>query len=112
MELELCPHAQSCTRTKPEPEPMDIHETTVEQEIAAEPEMAEEYEETITLSTADVYALQDTLEDIQFQISDIQRDACQDRLNSQVMLQEILSRLPPESRASPLAPGASSTPPQ
>jgi hypothetical protein len=63
----------------PEPEPMDIHEMLAEQEIAAEPEMVEgqeeeadeqpdeeEYEETITLRAADVYALQDTLEDMLF----------------------------------------------
>jgi hypothetical protein len=65
------------------PEPMDMHEIVAEQEIAAEQEMAEEYEEeakqeievkdqpdeeeyeeTITLNAADIYALQDTLEDI------------------------------------------------
>jgi hypothetical protein len=34
----------------------------------------EEYEKTITLRAADFYALQDTLEDIQFHILDIQRD--------------------------------------
>jgi hypothetical protein len=58
-------------------EPMDIHEMAAEQEIAVEPEMAEgqeeqadeqqieeEYEETITLRAANVYALQDTLEDM------------------------------------------------
>jgi hypothetical protein len=86
---------QSCSHmprvvAKPEPElePIDIHEMAAEQEIVAEPEMAEgqeeeadeqpneeEYEETITLKAADFYALEDTLEDIRFQISDIQRDA-------------------------------------
>ena len=95
---------------------MDIHETAVEQEIVAEPEMAEEYEEeaeqeaeakdepdeeeyeeTITLSATDVYALQDTLEDIRFQILNIQRNACHNWLESQAMLQDILSRLPPAS---------------
>ena len=115
---------------------MDTHETAAEQEIAAEPEIApklemaeeyeeeaeqaetkdepneEEYEETITLSTTDVYALQDTLEDIRLQISNIQRDARQDRLESQAMLQDILSRLLPASGASPPAPGAFSAPPQ
>jgi hypothetical protein len=63
----------------PELEPMDIHEMLAEQEIAAELEMVEgqeeeadeqpdeeEYEETITLRAADVYALQDTLEDMLF----------------------------------------------
>jgi hypothetical protein len=73
---------------------MDIHEMATEQEIAAKPERAEEYEEeaeqeeeaedqpdvkeyeeTITLRAANVYALQDTFEDIRFQISNIQRDA-------------------------------------
>ena len=63
---------------------MDIHEMVVEQEREAELERAaehdeqpdeEEYEETITLSATDIHALQDTLEDILFQISDIQRDA-------------------------------------
>ena len=90
---------------KPEPEPMDIHEMPVEQERAAEPERAvehdeqpeeeEEYEETITLRAADFCALQDTLEDIRFQIADIQRDARQDRLKTQDLLQAILDRLPP-----------------
>jgi hypothetical protein len=72
----------------PEPEPMGIHEMPTEQEITAEPAMAEEqeeeankqpdeeeYEETITLRAVDVYALQDTLEDMLFQIANIQRDA-------------------------------------
>jgi hypothetical protein len=36
-----------------------------------QPEEEEEYEETITLRAADVYALHDTLEDIRFQIADI-----------------------------------------
>ena len=88
-----------------EPEPMDIHEMAAEQERAAEPEREsehdeqpeeeEEYEETITLRAANFYTLQDTLEDIRFQIVDIQRDACQDRLETQDMLQAILNRLPP-----------------
>jgi hypothetical protein len=77
-----------------EPEPMDIHEMVAEQEIVAEPEMAEEheeeakqeeeaedqpdeeeYEEMITLRAADVYALQDTLDDMRFKIANIERDA-------------------------------------
>jgi hypothetical protein len=76
----------------PEPKPMDIHEMAAEQERATEPKRAaeydeqpeeeEEYEETITLKAADFYALQDTQEDIQFQIADIQRDARQDRLET------------------------------
>jgi hypothetical protein len=69
---------------------MDIHEMAVEQKIVAKPEMAggqeeevdeqldeEEYEEMITLRAADFYALQDNLEDIRFQILDIQSDRCQ-----------------------------------
>jgi hypothetical protein len=67
-----------------EPKPMDIHEMAAEQEIATEPEMVEEheekaeqkeeakdqpdeeeYEETITFKAVDVYALQDTLDDMQ-----------------------------------------------
>jgi hypothetical protein len=73
---------------QPEPKPMDIHEMAAEQEIAATPEMAErqeeevdkqpnekEYEETITLRPIDFYALQDTLEDMRFQIAEIQKDA-------------------------------------
>ena len=110
---------------------MDMDAIVAEQEMATEPKMAaqyeeeaqqeakaedqpdeEEYEETITLSATDVYALQDTLEDIQFQISDIQRHARQDKLESQAMLQVILSRLPPALGASPPAPGASSAPPE
>jgi hypothetical protein len=76
-----------------------------EQERAAKPERAaehdeqpeeeDEYEEMITLRAAYFYALQDTLEDIQFQIADIQRDARQDRLETQDMLRAILDRLPP-----------------
>ena len=103
---------------------MDMDAIAAEQEMAAEPKMAaqyeeeaqqeaeaedepdeEEYEEMITLNTANIHALQDTLEDIRFQISDIQRDARQDKLDSQAMMQDILSRLPP-------APGASSAPPE
>jgi hypothetical protein len=84
---------QSCSHmprviAEPEPKPMDIHEMAAEQEIATKLEMAdrqeeeadeqqneEEYEETITLRGTDFYALHDTLEDIRFQISDIQSDA-------------------------------------
>jgi hypothetical protein len=63
----------------PKPEPMDIHEMPDEHEIAVKPKMVEgqeeeadeqpdeeEYEETITLRAVNVYALQDTLEDIDF----------------------------------------------
>jgi deoxyadenosine/deoxycytidine kinase len=88
-----------------EPKPMDIQEMAAEQERAAEreraaehdeqPEEEEEYGETITLIASDFYALQDTLKDIRFQITDIQRDARQDRLKTQDMLRAILDRLPP-----------------
>ena len=59
-----------------EPEPMDIHEMPAELERAAEhdeqlEEEEEEYEEMITLRVVDFCALQDTLEDIRFQIVDI-----------------------------------------
>ena len=59
-----------------EPEMATQYEEEAQQEAEAEdgPD-EEEYEETITLSAAEVYALLDTLEEIQFQISDIQRDA-------------------------------------
>jgi hypothetical protein len=101
------PRAAAAPEPEPEleSEPMDIHEMAAEQERVAEPERAaehdeqpeeeEEYEETITLRAADFIALQDTLEDIQFQIADIQRDARQDRLETLDMLQAILDRLPP-----------------
>ena len=85
------PKAAAAPQPKPElepelePEPMDIHDMAAEQKRVAEPERVaehdeqleeeEEYEETITLSAADIHALQDTLEDIRFQISEIQRDA-------------------------------------
>jgi hypothetical protein len=73
------------------------HDEAAEQEKETEeqPDEEEEHEETITLRAADLYALKDTLEDIQFQISDIQRDARQDRLKTQDMLRAILDRLPP-----------------
>jgi hypothetical protein len=51
-----------------------------------------------------LHALQDTLEDMRFQIISIQRDARQDRLETQDMLRAILDRLPPAS-------GTSSAPP-
>jgi hypothetical protein len=97
-----------------EPEMMDMDEPAAPE--PAEPEMAkgqeeevdeqpdEDYEETITIRASDFYALQDTLDDIRFQIADIQRDARQDKLETQDMLRAILDRLP-------LALGASSAPP-
>jgi hypothetical protein len=83
---------QSCfhmPRVAPEPEPemMDMDKLValepatpelVELPVEAEEEdqqEEEEYEESITLRASDFAALQDTLEDIRFQILDIQRDA-------------------------------------
>jgi hypothetical protein len=43
----------------------------VESQVEPEEEEEEEHEETITLRATDFYALQDTLEDIRFQIADI-----------------------------------------
>jgi hypothetical protein len=66
----------------------------------------------ITLRVVDVYALQDTLEDMQFQIANIQKDAHQDRSELQAMMQDILARLPLAQGAFPPAPRTSSAPPQ
>jgi hypothetical protein len=44
-----------------------------EEEVDEQPN-EEEYEEKITFRAVDVYALQDTLEDMRFQIANIQRD--------------------------------------
>jgi hypothetical protein len=86
---------------EPEPEPMDIPEIATEPERATEqeeqPEEEEEYEETITLRASDFVHLQDTLVDMRSQITDLQRDARQDRLEIQEMFQAILDRLPPAS---------------
>jgi hypothetical protein len=72
---------------EPEPEPMDIPKMAAEQERPAEPERAakqeeqpeeeeeEEYEETITLRASDFVSFQDILEDMRFQIVDLQRTA-------------------------------------
>jgi hypothetical protein len=76
------------------PEPV---EPPVEPEIEKD---EEDYEETITLKASDFVASQDILEDIQFQIANVQRDARQDRLETQAMLRAILDRLPPASRSS------------
>jgi hypothetical protein len=100
------PRAVAAPEPELELEPMDIQEMAAEQDRAAEPERVaehdeqpeeeeEEYEETITLKATDFYALQDNLEDIRFQIVDIQSDARQDRLETQDMLRAILDRLPP-----------------
>jgi hypothetical protein len=91
---------------------MDIPEMAAEQEIAAEPERAteqkeqpdegEEYEEGIMIRASDLLHFQDTLVDIRSQITDLQRDARQDRLEVQEMFRAILDRLPPA--AGPSAP--------
>ena len=74
---------------------MDIHEMAAEPEREAEhveqPKEKEEYEETITLRDDHSHTLKDT----RFQIADIQKNARQDRLETQDMLQAILDRLPP-----------------
>jgi hypothetical protein len=69
-----------------------------EQERAAEPERVaeqeeqpeeveeEEYEETITFRASDFVSFQEILEDMRFQITDLQRNACQDRLETHEML--------------------------
>jgi hypothetical protein len=90
------PRAAAAPEPELELEPMDIQEMATEQERAAKPERVaefdeqpeeeEEFEEMITLRATDFYALQDTLEDIRFQIADIQRDARQDKLETQEML--------------------------
>jgi hypothetical protein len=59
-----------------------------------QPEEEEEYEETITLRASNFVHFQDILEDMQFQIADLQRTARQDRLETQEMLRAILDRLP------------------
>jgi hypothetical protein len=79
-------------------------ERAVEQEEQLEEEEEEEYEETITLRTSDFVSFQDILEDMLFQITDLQRTARQDRLETQEMLRAILDRLPPAS--GPSAPPA------
>jgi hypothetical protein len=54
--------------------------------VADEEKVETEQEETITLRASNFEALQDTLEDIRFQITDIQRDVHQDRLETQDLL--------------------------
>jgi hypothetical protein len=91
---------------------MDMDEAaaaTVEPEVAVEEEA--EQEETITVSAADYRAMQHTLVDIRFKLANMQRDACQDKLEAderylalQALLQDILARLPLASRASSSAP--------
>jgi hypothetical protein len=101
---------------EPEPKPMEISEMAAEQEIAAEPkrvteqeeqpegEEEEEYKETIMLRASDFVHFQDILEDMRFQIADLQRTEREDRLETQEMLRAILDRLPPAS--GPSAPPA------
>jgi hypothetical protein len=91
---------------------MDIPEMAAKQEIAADPKKAteqeeqpkqeEEYKEGIMLRASDLLHFQDTLVDIRSQITDLQRDARQDRLEVQEMFRAILDRLPPA--AGPSAP--------
>jgi hypothetical protein len=94
------------------PELMDMDEvaaTAVESEAVVKEEAKQE--EMITISAADFYALQKTLTNIQFELADMQRDARQDKLGAderyeaqQAMLQAILARLPPASRATSSTP--------
>jgi hypothetical protein len=74
-----------------QPEMMDVDEpaTPKPTELLVEPEEEEEkeeYEETITLRAFDFVAFQDILEDMRSQIADLQRNAHQDRLETQEML--------------------------
>jgi hypothetical protein len=91
-------------KPEPEPEPMDIPEIAAKPERAAEqeeqPKEEEEYEETITLRASDFVHLQDTLVDMRSQITDLQRDARQDRHEIREMFRAILDRLPPTSAPS------------
>jgi hypothetical protein len=68
-------------------------EPVTEPHVVDEEEVETEQEETFTLRASDFEALQDTLEDIRFQIADIQRDVRQDRLETQDLLRAILDRL-------------------
>ena len=70
-------------RAVDEPKLMDMDEAVAvaaEEEAIAKPdavEEEEECEETITISAADLVTLQDTLDDMQFKIANIKRDARQ-----------------------------------
>jgi hypothetical protein len=95
---------QSCShmpRVVRDSEMMDMDEPVVQElvvpetsalepvEPQMEPEIEEEeedYEEMIALRASDFVAFQDILEDMRFQFANIQRDACQDRLETQAML--------------------------
>jgi hypothetical protein len=77
-----------------EPEEPPV-EPVAKPHVANEEDEETEQDETITLRASDFEALQDTLEDIRFQIADIQRDVRQDRLETQDLLRAILDRLPP-----------------
>jgi hypothetical protein len=93
---------------------MDEAATTKAKPKAATKEEAEQ-EETITVIVADYQAMQQTLAVIQFELTDMQRDARQDKLKAderyhalqamlQAMLQAILAWLPPASGATSSAP--------
>jgi organic radical activating enzyme len=89
---------------------MDEAATTEAKPKAAAKEEAEQ-EETITVIVADYQAMQQTLAVIQFELTDMQRDARQDKLKAderyhalQAMLQAILAWLPPASGATSSAP--------
>jgi hypothetical protein len=73
--------------------------------VELEKEEEEEYEEMIMLKASDFVAFQDILEDMRSQITDLQRNARQDMLETQDMLRDILDRLPPA--LGPSAPPAS-----
>jgi hypothetical protein len=72
-----------------------LSQRATEQEEQPEEEEEEEYEETITLRASDFVAFQDILKDMRSQITDLQRNARQDRLETHDMLRAILDRLPP-----------------
>jgi hypothetical protein len=101
---------------------MDIEEEASKPKAVVEPvepvavpnaveEEEEEYKETITIRASNLVTLQDTLEDIQFQISNMQRDARQVHIKAneryeaqQATLRAILERLPPATKAPPPPP--------
>jgi hypothetical protein len=85
---------------------MDIPEMAAVSEFATEqkeqPDEGEEYEEGIMIRRSDLLHFQETLMDIRSQITDLQRDARQDRLEVQQMFRAVMDRLPPA--AGPSAP--------
>jgi hypothetical protein len=98
------PQPQPQPKPAPVPEPIDIPEMAAEPEFAIEqeeqPDEGEEYEEGIMIRRSDLLHFQETLVDIRSQIADLQRDACQDRLEVQYMFRAIMDRLPPASGGS------------